>query len=55
MKRTAGTTLVTSIGMFGIGSAWGIGIVPLHTAALTVGAVSAQPWIQLGRSLRGLD
>lgn len=43
MKRVAGTTLVTSVGMFGPGAGWAIGIVPLHTLCLTVGAVTPKP------------
>jgi pyruvate/2-oxoglutarate dehydrogenase complex dihydrolipoamide acyltransferase (E2) component len=43
MKRTAGTTLVTAVGMFGVGAGWGIGIVPLHTLALTVGGITRKP------------
>jgi hypothetical protein len=49
MKRTAGTTLVTSVGMFGVGAAWALGIVPLHTACLTVGGISVKPWVVDGR------
>lgn len=48
MKRTAGTTLVTSIGMFGAGSAWAVGIVPLHTSCLTVGGISVKPRVVEG-------
>jgi len=43
LKRTAGTTLVTSVGMFGPGTGWAVGIVPLHTLCLTVGAVTRKP------------
>jgi pyruvate/2-oxoglutarate dehydrogenase complex dihydrolipoamide acyltransferase (E2) component len=49
LKRTAGTTLVTSVGMFGMGAGWVVGIVPLHTLALTVGAVTAKPGVVDGR------
>jgi pyruvate/2-oxoglutarate dehydrogenase complex dihydrolipoamide acyltransferase (E2) component len=49
MKRTAGTTLVTAVGMFGVGAAWAVGIVPLHTACLTVGGISVKPGIVDGR------
>ncbi|MFT3917105.1 MAG: 2-oxo acid dehydrogenase subunit E2 [Anaeromyxobacteraceae bacterium] len=49
MKRSAGTALVTSVGMFGTGGGWAIGIVPLHTLALTVGAVAWRPWVVDGR------
>jgi 2-oxoacid dehydrogenase/acyltransferase catalytic subunit len=31
LKRTAGTALVSAVGMFGPGAAWAVGIVPLHT------------------------
>jgi pyruvate/2-oxoglutarate dehydrogenase complex dihydrolipoamide acyltransferase (E2) component len=49
LKRTSGTTLVTSLGMFGSGFGWGIGIVPLHTLAVTVGAVALRPGVVDGR------
>ena len=43
LKRTAGTTLVTSVGMFGSGTGWAVGIVPLHTLGLTVGGITRTP------------
>jgi pyruvate/2-oxoglutarate dehydrogenase complex dihydrolipoamide acyltransferase (E2) component len=43
LKRTAGTTLVTSVGMFGSGPGWAVGIVPLHTSCLTVGGITRKP------------
>ena len=43
LKRTAGTTLVTSVGMFGMGAGWAVGIVPLHTLCLTVGGITRKP------------
>lgn len=49
LKRTAGTTLVTSVGMFGLGAGWGIGIVPLHTLCLAVGGISRRPGLVDGR------
>jgi pyruvate/2-oxoglutarate dehydrogenase complex dihydrolipoamide acyltransferase (E2) component len=49
MKRTAGTTLVTSIGMFGMGGGWAVGIVPLHTLGLTVGGITRRPAFVDGR------
>jgi len=49
LKRTAGTTLVTSVGMFGMGAGWAVGIVPLHTLALTVAGVTPKPWVVDGR------
>ena len=49
LKRTAGTTLVTSVGMFGMGAGWAVGIVPLHTLCLTVGGITRKPGIVDGR------
>jgi pyruvate/2-oxoglutarate dehydrogenase complex dihydrolipoamide acyltransferase (E2) component len=49
LKRTAGTTLVTAVGMFGIGAAWAVGIVPLHTLCLTVGGITRKPGLVDGR------
>ncbi len=49
LKRTAGTTIVTSIGMFGIGAGHLVGIVPLHTLGLTVGAITPKPAVVDGR------
>lgn len=49
LKRVAGTTLVTSVGMFGMGSGWGVGIVPLHTLGVTVGGISTKPGVVDGR------
>jgi hypothetical protein len=49
LKRTAGTTLVTAVGMFGIGAGWAVGIVPLHTLCLTVGGVTRKPGLVDGR------
>jgi pyruvate/2-oxoglutarate dehydrogenase complex dihydrolipoamide acyltransferase (E2) component len=49
LKRTAGTTLVTAVGMFGIGAGWAVGIVPLHTLCLTVGGITPKPGVVDGR------
>lgn len=49
LKRTAGTTLVTAVGMFGVGAGWLVGIVPLHTLCLTVGGVTRRPGFVDGR------
>jgi pyruvate/2-oxoglutarate dehydrogenase complex dihydrolipoamide acyltransferase (E2) component len=49
MKRTAGTTLVTSVGMFGAGAGWAVGIAPLHTLCLTVGGIASRPALADGR------
>jgi pyruvate/2-oxoglutarate dehydrogenase complex dihydrolipoamide acyltransferase (E2) component len=40
---------VTSVGMFGMGSAWVVGIVPLHTLCLTVGSITEKPGVLDGR------
>ncbi|MBI3203891.1 MAG: 2-oxo acid dehydrogenase subunit E2 [Myxococcales bacterium] len=45
LKRVAGTTLVTSVGMFGLGAGWALGIVPLHTLCLTVGGITRKPGV----------
>ncbi len=45
LKRVAGTTLVTSVGMFGPGTGWAVGIVPLHTLCLTVGGITRKPGV----------
>jgi pyruvate/2-oxoglutarate dehydrogenase complex dihydrolipoamide acyltransferase (E2) component len=42
-KRMEGTTVVTSIGMFGKGGGWGIGFLPTHTLGLTVGGIARKP------------
>ncbi|HSN67825.1 MAG TPA: 2-oxo acid dehydrogenase subunit E2, partial [Thermoanaerobaculia bacterium] len=49
LKRAAGTTLVTAVGMFGIGAGWAVGIVPLHTFCLTVGGITRKPGLVDGR------
>ncbi len=49
LRRAAGTTLVTAVGMFGSGAGWAIGIVPLHTLALTVGGIARRPGVVDGR------
>jgi len=48
-KQIAGTTIVTSIGMFGKGSGWGFGFLPLHNLGLTVGGMAEKPGIVEGR------
>ena len=49
LKRTAGTTLVTAVGMFGMGPGWAVGIVPLHTLCLTVAGITRKPGVVDGR------
>jgi pyruvate/2-oxoglutarate dehydrogenase complex dihydrolipoamide acyltransferase (E2) component len=44
IKDYYGTVLVTSIGMFGIGSGWGIPV-PNHTLQLTLGGIAKKPGV----------
>lgn len=44
IKEYYGTVLVTSIGMFGTGSGWGIPV-PNHTLQLTLGGVGEKPGV----------
>lgn len=53
LKQTAGTTLVTAVGMFGSGAGWAVGLLPLHTLALTVGGIAQRPGIVDGAWSRG--
>lgn len=48
-KQIAGTTIVTSVGMFGKGSGWGFGFLPLHNLGLTVGGMVEKPGVVEGR------
>ncbi len=49
LKRTAGTAIVTAVGMFGMGAGWAVPIVPLHTLCLTVGGITRKPGVVEGR------
>jgi pyruvate/2-oxoglutarate dehydrogenase complex dihydrolipoamide acyltransferase (E2) component len=49
LKRYAGTCIVTSVGMFGKGSGWGVGFLPLHTLGLTVGGLTEKPGVIEGQ------
>jgi pyruvate/2-oxoglutarate dehydrogenase complex dihydrolipoamide acyltransferase (E2) component len=42
-KRIAGTTIVTSVGMFASGSFWGINFLPWHTMGLVLGGIASKP------------
>jgi len=44
IKEYYGTVLVTSVGMFGAGSGWGIPV-PNHTLQLTLGGIARKPGI----------
>jgi pyruvate/2-oxoglutarate dehydrogenase complex dihydrolipoamide acyltransferase (E2) component len=48
IKDFYGTVLVTSVGMFGAGSGWGIPV-PNHTLQLTLGGIAKKPGIFEGR------
>jgi pyruvate/2-oxoglutarate dehydrogenase complex dihydrolipoamide acyltransferase (E2) component len=47
-KRYAGTVGLTSVGMFGSGGGWGIGM-PSHTLSVTLGGIAAKPGVADGR------
>jgi pyruvate/2-oxoglutarate dehydrogenase complex dihydrolipoamide acyltransferase (E2) component len=49
LKGIAGTVIVTSVGMFGQGSGWGIAFLPYHTLGLTVGGIGTKPGVVNGR------
>lgn len=42
-KKLAGTTIVSSIGMFGKRAGWGIGFLAYHSIGLLVGGISEEP------------
>ncbi len=44
IKNFSGTVLVTSVGMFGMGSGWGIPV-PNHSLQLTLGGVGEKPGV----------
>ena len=48
-KHYAGTCVVTSMGMFGSGSGWGVGFLPMHTVGLTVGGIAQKPGVVDGQ------
>ena len=43
MKRYAGTTIVTAVGMFARGGGWALGFLPMHTLGLTIGGIAERP------------
>jgi len=47
-KRAAGTVGMTSVGMFGAGGGWGIGV-PSHTLSLILGGIAAKPGVVDGQ------
>jgi pyruvate/2-oxoglutarate dehydrogenase complex dihydrolipoamide acyltransferase (E2) component len=48
-KAIAGTVIVTAVGMFGQGSGWGLGFLPMHTLGLTLGGIATKPGVVNGR------
>jgi len=49
LKQIAGTVVVTSVGMFGKGTGWGFGFLPMHTLGITVGGIAEKPGVVEGR------
>jgi pyruvate/2-oxoglutarate dehydrogenase complex dihydrolipoamide acyltransferase (E2) component len=44
IQRTAGSSVLTSVGMFGNSGGWGLGIgIPLHNCGITIGGISIKP------------
>jgi len=39
LRKYSGTTVVTSVGMFGKGGGWGVTFLPVHTLGLTIGGI----------------
>lgn len=48
-RRTAGTAIVTSVGMFGKHGGWGIAFLPMHTVGVTVGGIVEKPGLRDGK------
>ncbi len=48
-KKIQGTTIITSVGMFGQGGGWGFGFLPFHTLGLTVGGIADKAGVVDGR------
>ena len=44
-KRLEGTVILTSVGMFGKGSFWGLTFLPVHTLGLTIGGIGQKPGV----------
>ena len=49
LKRIAGTVIATSVGMFGKGTGWGFGFLPMHTLGVTIGGIAEKPGVVEGR------
>jgi pyruvate/2-oxoglutarate dehydrogenase complex dihydrolipoamide acyltransferase (E2) component len=48
-QQMAGTTVITSVGMFGKGGGWGLGFLPTHTLGITVGGIAEKPGVVDGQ------
>jgi hypothetical protein len=48
-RQVAGTTVITSVGMFGNGGGWGLGFLPTHTLGVTVGGIAEKPGVVDGQ------
>jgi pyruvate/2-oxoglutarate dehydrogenase complex dihydrolipoamide acyltransferase (E2) component len=48
LRRLTGTVSVTSVGMFGGGGGFGIGMPTLQTLTVLVGGISERPWVVEG-------
>lgn len=48
-KGLEGTTIITSLGMFGKISGWGITFLPVHTLGVTVGSIVEKPVARAGQ------
>jgi pyruvate/2-oxoglutarate dehydrogenase complex dihydrolipoamide acyltransferase (E2) component len=48
-KQVAGTVVLTSIGMFAKGGAWGVTFLPTHNMGLTVGGIASKPGVHAGQ------
>jgi pyruvate/2-oxoglutarate dehydrogenase complex dihydrolipoamide acyltransferase (E2) component len=48
-KRLVGTTVVSSIGMFGKRGGWGLGFLAYHTLGLLVGGIAEKPMAHQGK------
>ncbi len=49
LKQSAGTVIVTAVGMFWKGAGWGFGFLPLHTLGLTIGSIVERPALVEGQ------
>ena len=48
-RRVAGTTVITSVGMFGKRGGWGLSFLPTHTLGLIAGGIAEKPGVHDGQ------